>query len=687
MSFDAHHFSFGGNGNPGEQRNSTAIAGCRNSAVLSVLFVVFQLTGCVSDKVDEQGSLTSYQQTLADQGPQERADTEGRNPHQPLDLLRPAPSATGSITEDRERPQPPDPPEPVPPAVIVPPDVEIVEGPDDDEIIEGPDNTPEQDPSQPPEPSEQVPPAVIVPPDVEIVEGPEQDPSQPPESSEPVTPAVVVPPEIEIVADPVTGSKSVELTVEQAVARTLANSPEIRVVSFDPPIAKQDITRAASEFDMTAFGSLNYDDEDNPANSIFQPGESEVQTWESGIKQKGLTGLEWSLSYGLTRSWDDLVGRTLPTRYEPMLSFQLKQPLLRDAWEQVALAGVNVAKLNYKIAFFGFRDKAEDTVAQVISAYWRLLQARRGFEIQQALLDRTLDTLSKVEGRQEIDATDVQIKQTEASTKAREAALLQASKAVSDAQDVLVRLMADAQMTVLDEIQIIPATAPSLEAEQLDLSKILKIAMNRNPAIQQARSAVEIADINIRVAENQRMPRLDLVASTRTQGLARGRKTAGNVLESGDYISYAVGLSLEIPLGNRQRDAELLKRRLERRQAIAALQNVADQVAIAAKEATRRIQTNYSEIQVQKDAARAARIHLQALEDSEPIRERLTPEFLLVKLQAQEALANAQRAETRSVVDFNISLAELARTSGTVLELHQVRASLATATSKNSVVE
>ncbi|MBL7187546.1 MAG: hypothetical protein ISS70_14585, partial [Phycisphaerae bacterium] len=325
MSFDAHHFSFGGNGNPGEQRNSTAIAGCRNSAVLSVLFVVFQLTGCVSDKVDEQGSLTSYQQTLADQGPQERADTEGRNPHQPLDLLRPAPSATGSITEDRERPQPPDPPEPVPPAVIVPPDVEIVEGPDDDEIIEGPDNTPEQDPSQPPEPSEQVPPAVIVPPDVEIVEGPEQDPSQPPESSEPVTPAVVVPPEIEIVADPVTGSKSVELTVEQAVARTLANSPEIRVVSFDPPIAKQDITRAASEFDMTAFGSLNYDDEDNPANSIFQPGESEVQTWESGVKQKGLTGLEWSLSYGLTRSWDDLVGRTLPTRYEPMLSFQLKQ--------------------------------------------------------------------------------------------------------------------------------------------------------------------------------------------------------------------------------------------------------------------------------------------------------------------------------------------------------------------------
>jgi hypothetical protein len=69
---------------------------------------------------------------------------------------------------------------------------------------------------------------------------------------------------------------------------------------------------------------------------------------------------------------------------------------------------------------------------------------------------------------------------------------------------------------------------------------------------------------------------------------------------------------------------------------------------------------------------------LQALEDSEPIREQMTPEILLVKLQAQESLANAQRAEIRSIADFNISLAQLARTLGTVLELHQVKTSLPT---------
>jgi len=597
--------------------------------IISFFYTILQLTGCVSDKVDgnyaysdkgayisrttvideqygtsksktsmvtvkgkdEPSSLTSYRQTLIDQSPQERVDTEGQNPLRPLGILKPTPSQVGIM------------------------------------------------------------------------------------------------PDIKVTTDPNNGKKIINLTIEQAIARTLANSPEIRVVSFDPSIARQDITKAAAEFDLTFFGSYNYEDESNPPNSIFQPGESEGRSVEYGFKQRGVTGSEWSLSYVLTRSWDDLIGRTLPLRYEPILGFQIKQPLLRDAWEDVTLAEVDIARLNYKIALFGFREKAENMASQVISGYWRLLQARRGYEIQKELLDRTFGTLNKVEGRREIDATDIQIKQTEASAKAREAALLQAKKEIIDAQDALVRLMMDAQLNMLDDFEIIPSSEASLKTEKLDSTKILEVAMKKNPAIQRAKIETEIADINIRVAENQNMPRLDLVGTARAQGLARGRNEAEDRLETGEYDSYAIGLSLEYPLGNRQRYAELLKRRLERRRAISALQNVADQVAILAKEGIRKIETNYSEIQVQKDAADAARIHLQALENSEPIRERLTPEFLLVKLQAQEALANAQRSETRAIVEFNVSLVELAQISGTVLELRQVSTSLSSVSDDNNKSE
>ena len=96
---------------------------------------------------------------------------------------------------------------------------------------------------------------------------------------------------------------------------------------------------------------------------------------------------------------------------------------------------------------------------------------------------------------------------------------------------------------------------------------------------------------------------------------------------------------------------------------------------------------NYAEAEVQKDAVEAARIHLQALEDSEAVRERLTPEFLLVKLQAQEMLVNTQRSEIRAIVDFNISLIELAQTLGAVMELHQVSASLPNISASGSASE
>ncbi len=590
MSSNGDAFLFDNRPNPGVPEVKSQSTGCitaKSDCLLSVLcnlscvlfiLLIAQLTGCVSDEVDKRGAVVSYQQTLSYQGPQQRADTEGKDSQQPLNLLKPVPDG---ITD-----------------------------------------------------------------------------------------------EVEIVIDPNTGRKTVALTIEQAIVRALANSPEIRVVSFDPHIAKQDITKAAAEFDVTAFGRVNYEQDDNPVNSIFQSGQSDVRLLESGIKQKGVTGSEWSLSYALSRSWDDLATRSLSTRYEPILAFQIKQPLMRDAWKQTNLAGVNIARLNHDIAVLGFRQKAEDVSTQVISAYWRLMQARRDFEILHKLLERTLETLTKVLGRKEIDATDVQIKQMEASAKSREAILLQAGRAVIDAQDALLRLMADPQVSLLDELEIIPDTAPVMMTEQLEQSEILGRAIKKNPVLQQARVAIAIADINIRVAENQEMSRLDLIASSRLQGIGHGRNQAQDNFNRGDYVSYAVGLSLEFPLGNRQREAELLRRWLERRKAVSTLQNLADQVAIQAKERIRLVETNHVEIQIQAEAAEAARIHLQAVEDSEPVRERLTPEFLLVKLQAQAALADAQRAETKAIADFNISMAELAQTMGTVLELRQVSTAL-----------
>ncbi len=511
-----------------------------------------------------------------------------------------------------------------------------------------------------------------------------REPSNPVGLLQPVETLAEVLPRLRVGVDPNTGQETVLLTMQEAVTRTLANNPEIRIVSYDPEIAKEEIAKAVAEFDPTAFSRLGYEQQDSPQNSLFEAGQADSRTFESGIKQKTILGSEWSASYALSRNWDDLFGRTISTRYEPVLVFQLRQPLLRDAGPQVNLAGVNVAQLQHLIALEAFREKAQAVSAEAITAYWRLAQGLRHVEIQREVVAQAQETLRKVEARREIDVTDVQLMQARASAKLREANLLEFEKQVSDAQDVLARLLADPQINTTSELRIVPVTAPEVMSQPPRLAlapaDALAAAMEKNPAVRQAEISVEIADINVRLAENQKMPRLDLVALSRAQGLAGQPSDAHEQLGNGDYMSYEVGVTLEIPLGNRRREAELTRRRLERRKAISTLQNAADRVAVQVKEKARQARTKLDEIKIQQEAAQAAQAQLKALKESEPVRERLTPEFLLVELQAQDTHAEARRAAVDSLIEFNVSLVELARATGTVFELHRVEKALTTVT-------
>ena len=498
-------------------------------------------------------------------------------------------------------------------------------------------------------------------------------------------------PDLEMDVDPNTGGKVVALTLDQAITRSLSNSPEIRVVSFDPEIARHEVTKATGDFDPTAFSRVNYDDQDNPQNSFYEPGEAETRLFESGVKQRMPLGTEWSASYTLSHIWDSLARPIPPTRYEPMVVFQLRQPLLRDAGLEVNLAGVNIARLNYEAALLGFRERAEAVAVGVTAAYWRLIQARSDVEVQRELVQQTDETLQKVVGRRDIDATDVQIKQAESYAMSRKATLLTLEKRVTDVQDVLARLIADPKINTTSELEIVPATnlefPEELPEQAALLERSLATAMKRNPGIQQAHLGVKVAEINIQVAENQKMPRLDLTGSARAQGLDRDSVKAHRQIEEVDYTTYGVGLTFEYPLGNRQRHAEWLRRKVERRKAVSVLQNTADQVAVQVREAMRRVQTSLAEVKVQVAAAEAARVHLRTLEESELIRERLTPEFLLVKLQAQETHAQAQRAEVNAMAEFNVAMAELAQATGTVFDLQAMEASLSTVVDTSAAAE
>ena len=65
-------------------------------------------------------------------------------------------------------------------------------------------------------------------------------------------------------------------------------------------------------------------------------------------------------------------------------------------------------------------------------------------------------------------------------------------------------------------------------------------------------------------------------------------------------------------------------------------------------------------------------MRLRGVNDREAAGEPLTPEFVELKLDRQVALADARRAESQSIADYNQSIARVEQAKGTLLQYENV---------------
>lgn len=464
-------------------------------------------------------------------------------------------------------------------------------------------------------------------------------------------------------------STIIDLTMDEAVLRALTNSPEIRIASFDPGIARQDLVRAASAFDPVLFGSVGRDKQDKQQALAFQgvPEQQWRDTYNVGLKQRTVTGAEVEAKYQVERQ------RTVDPRdseWEQLVSLTVKQPLLRDAWCDVNLATVRVARINRDISDEAFRDKVEQTVGTVMTGYWNLWQSRRAVTIQQDLLATTEETLRQVRAREQIDATDEHIKQVEAALASRKASLFRAQKGVVDAQDKLARTLDDKRINLVDEYVLSLKSAPADAPLVLNVDDQMETAKRRSPLLSQARMAIRSANISVMVAKNQLLPRLDLAVSGVVQGLGPNIQDSSGGLESLDHIGSNVTLSYEIPLnGNREARSNWEKAKLQKAKAVATLQDLATQIAGVVRERIRLVETAQLDLARQREAIAGYEAQLRAMALATEAKGTMSPERLALMLSAQEALAGARAAEAQAIADYNNALVNLAQVTGTVLTL------------------
>ncbi|MGH7131161.1 MAG: TolC family protein [Phycisphaerales bacterium] len=482
----------------------------------------------------------------------------------------------------------------------------------------------------------------------------------------------------------------IPVNLQRVVVTTVQNNLGVQFARIAPAVTEQRITAAEAAFDWTVFANTQWQRFDEPIvqNGFGSPAATQNQQigGTAGIRRRLTTGgsfvVQQQVGYNDNTFNQPFVSVPSPNpSNQSQLTLQLDQPLLRGFGTDANLAEVRIAQNAERDDIQQLKATLIQTVTDTETAYWRLVQTNAELQITKRLLQRGEEVLTIINARP-FETKIAQRSDAVATVEQRRAEVIRAENNVRLASDRLKQLINDPELTVGGEVLLLPVDRPPDEPIRFSLLEMIAMALANRPEIQRAVLAIDDASIRQLVADNQRLPLLDLRAQTRFTGLKGNMDDAlsqeiGNSNTS--FISYLVGLNFEQQIGNRGPEAQALARRLEKSQAVIAYRDVVQRVVVDLKTQLRAIEASFRLIEQTRAARIAAAENVRALSVAEITVQELTPEFLDLKFRRQQALAGAEIAESDALTSYNTAIARLYGAVGTALERNRIKFEVPTA--------
>lgn len=473
----------------------------------------------------------------------------------------------------------------------------------------------------------------------------------------------------------------VRLPLQEIIKRAVANNLDVKVAAYTPAIDETRVIEAEARFDPTFFSGITFEKRDR---DVFISNGAQVSdedgwvvTGQSGLRQNLESGGQIELRAQTTRnSFEGAAGfdGTSETveNWDNQLILQLTQPLLRDFGNEINRARITINRNTQRVSILEFRRQLEETLANIEETYWNLVQAERELRIQVELLDRTTATSITLINRRARDASDVQVSQGIAAVEQRRRTLIGAKRRVKDLSDQLKRFMQDPTLQVTSATMVLPESSALEEPIKFDLEEQVNTALENRLELGQQSLRIDNADVAMTVAKNNLLPELNATMQGNLGGLEEDFNDATEEVIQGDRFSWQLGLSLEIPIGNRAARAIYSRALLQRQQAVDQYRLLIDQISLEVSTASRAVSTRWEEMVAARKARFAARNSLEGVQERWDAGEARTPELTNLLLGEQERFAQAQRDEAEAVSQYNIAIASLERSKGTLLKYNNV---------------
>lgn len=480
--------------------------------------------------------------------------------------------------------------------------------------------------------------------------------------------------------------ETAEVTLREAVLIGLNNNPGIEVDRLEPFRAAEQTLNEQSVFDPTLNLQFNKDytiDPRGSSSSSFSTPLQITRTNDYNLSLKKLlrTGAQLEISFLNNRLVSNFPTQVLKPQHKPHLGFSVAQPLLRDFGWGLTTIFVRIAENREGISGFDYQARLAQLVQRITEVYWGVVFAKEDLRVQQKGVELANALLKGTEARVRAGVLPpVAVTEGQAEKARREELVIISENDLDIARTNLrLTLNLNPKSTFLPR-RIEPAETPWIEAFQIDRVQSVESALTRRPEILSAGLNVQNQALQVRYAENQLLPRLDVKAGAGLTGLAGELKpgasnpfpgsydTAIDRLGSGDSYNYSVGLVLQFPLGNAQAKSKFSQARIELDQAKARQRDLISQVTLEVKKAVGNVEANFKRVQTTRLAREFAEENLRGQE------KRFEVGLVTQKdvIDFQSRFLDAQGTELRAITDYNNSLSSLRLAEGALLDYYNI---------------
>jgi outer membrane protein TolC len=445
-------------------------------------------------------------------------------------------------------------------------------------------------------------------------------------------------------------------------------------------------------------GAFGLNRSSNPQISSFVIGQntliSDFGFTNIGYQQGFITGTTFNIGLTTFRQSNNNTRNSFNPTLTGDISASITQRLTQGFGRAINSRNIRIARNNQEIEDLNFEEQVISTVGGVQQLYWDLVALRDQAAARRADVELA-DKLVADTGKQAELGLQAQIEVTRSRAEATSfrQQLVQAETLVKEQQEILKNAITKHGPTsaTLAGVEIIPTdhiVIPEIAPVE-PLPDMIEAAMRSRPALSRSRINLENSEISLRGIKNALKPSLDLTASATNNGLAGtlnpdvivlpdapqpdqyfvgGISTVFGQLFRRNFPDYGVRLSLNIPLKNRQAQADMTRELLRRRRQDIQLRQQENAIKLEVARALATLQQEHENYRI----AVEARELREQMADAERKRLALGSSTIFAIIQAQRDLSTARTAEVNAARSYTSARIDIERVTGRTLRANNI---------------